>query len=303
MHTDTRGAHPSPEIVSEVTRYRDEPNARVIDLRPEGVSYLPVLSCRTGRARTVPPRLHVHPGVVEICYCLRGSLSFDTPDRTYAFLPGCVFTSREDEPHRMTANPKGLFVYRILVELPASGDVFDGLSPRDTTWLRRSLLALPRLFTVSSPDLRMAFERVFAAYDDRQGNADRRRIELRRRSLDILLACVDAAEKGIRRFSSPKVEKWVRRMEHAPEADYRLEDMCRNVQMRPAAFTRAFKEISGLPPGAYLRNCRIRAAMKFLDAGQSIASTALRLKFCSTQYFATVFKSETGTSPRAWQKR
>lgn len=299
----TRRIHPYSEVIREVTRYRDEPNARVIDLRPEGVGYLPVLSCRTGRVRTVPPRLHVHPGVVEVCYCLRGSLSFDTPGRTYAFLPGCVFTSREDEPHRMTANPKGLFVYRILVGRPAAGEAFDGLSPRDTAWLYRRLVALPRLFTVSNPDLRMAFERVFAAYDARQGNADRRRIELRRRSLDILLACVDAAEKGFSRRRSPKVEEWVRRMEHVPEADYRLEDMCHDAQMRPAAFTRAFKEISGLPPGAYLRNCRIRAAMTFLAAGQSIASTALRLKFCSAQYFATVFKSEVGVSPRTWQKR
>ena len=56
-------------------------------------------------------------------------------------------------------------------------------------------------------------------------------------------------------------------------------------------------------PNAYLRNCRIRAAMKLLEAGQSITSTALRLKFCSAQYFATVFKSEIGVSPRTWQRR
>lgn len=59
----------------------------------------------------------------------------------------------------MTANPKGLFVYRVLVTLPAAGACFDGLSADDSAWLRAHLLALPRLFFVSRPDLREAFER------------------------------------------------------------------------------------------------------------------------------------------------
>lgn len=290
-------------VVREVTRYRDEPGYRVLDMRPDGVGYLPVCSCRTGRMFSNPPAMHVHSGVVEICYCVRGSLSFETPDRMYSFLPGCVFTSREKEPHRMTANPKGLFVYRVLVKLPARGKRFDGLDAADSAWLRERIMNLPRRYFVSGPKLRTAFERLFAAYDDRGQGAERRRIELRRRSLDVLLACVDDAEKGFSRHRNPQIEEWVRRMEDSPEADYRLEDMCRSVRMRSVEFTRAFKEISGLPPGAYLRTCRIRTAMKLLDAGQSIASTALRLKFCSAQYFATVFKQETGISPRIWQKR
>ena len=290
-------------VVHESIRYRDEPGYRVLDMRPDGVGYLPVCSCRTGRVFSNPPAMHVHPGVVEICHCVRGSLSFETPERMYPFLPGCVFTSREKEPHRMTTNPRGLFVYRMLMKLPARGKRFDGLDATDSAWLRERIISLPRRYFVSGPELRIAFERLFAAYDDRSHGAERRRIELRRRALDVLLVCVDAAEKGIGRHRNPQIEDLVRRMEDSPEADYNIKDMCRDARMRPVEFTRAFKEISGLPPGAYLRNCRIRAAMKLLDAGSSIVSTALRLKFCSAQYFATVFKQETGISPRAWRKR
>ena len=92
-------------FTQEPLRYYDEPDRLVVDLRPEGVSFLPLASRRTGKSRTSPPAMHVHPGLVEICYCVRGSLSFETPNREYAFLPGCVFTSRAAEPHRMTANP------------------------------------------------------------------------------------------------------------------------------------------------------------------------------------------------------
>ena len=290
-------------VVRNIVCYRDEPNARVLDMRPEGVSYLHVLSCRTGRIRMQPPALHIHPGVLEICYCLRGSLAFKTPERTYAFLPGCVFTSRDNEPHNMTANPKGLFVYRVLAAMPSKGRNFDGLSAADSAWLRRQLLELPRLFTVQGSALRKAFERMFAAYDDRFADADRRRIELRRRALDILLECVDAAAQGTSRRRLPHVEEWVRRMEERPDADYPLGDMCRSCGLRPATFVQSFKEIAGLPPQAYLRSCRIMAAARLLDAGQSVTSVALKLRFCSAQYFATVFKEVTGVSPHAWRKR
>jgi AraC-like DNA-binding protein len=47
----------------------------------------------------------------------------------------------------------------------------------------------------------------------------------------------------------------------------------------------------------------MKMAAKMLDAGSSVLATALKLKFSSAQYFATVFKAETGLSPRAWRKR
>lgn len=288
---------------AEPLRYHREPGRLAVDLRPEGVSFMPMASRRTGRVRTDAPALHVHPGMVEICYCLRGSLAFETPAREWAFLPGCVFTSREDEPHRLTANPKGLFVYRVLAALPGPGGRFDGLDAADTAWLRGKILALPRRFRVSDGALKTAFEALFAAYEDRAREPARRRVELRRRALDVLLACVDAAARGAVRRVLPPVEDWVRRMERDPAADYSLPDMSRAARLTPAAFARAFKESAGLPPHAFLRRCRIQRAAKMLAEGRSVTATALALGFCTAQHFATAFKAETGRTPRDLRKR
>ena len=287
----------------EPLRYYNERGRLVVDMRNEGVGYMPVASRRTGSVRTSAPQMHVHPGMLEICYCLRGALAFQTPEREYKFLPGCVFTSRDDEPHRMTANPKGLFVYRVLVTLPAAGACFNGLSSDDSAWLRAHLLALPRLFFVSRSDLREAFERLFAAYMARSADPARRRLELRRRALDVLLACVDAAENESRRGDFPKVASIVKRMERAPTENYPLGQMLAEAGLSESTFIKAFKSVAGLPPQAYLRSCRMKMAAKMLDAGSSVLATALKLKFSSAQYFATVFKAETGLSPRAWRKR
>ena len=294
---------PAATCRHERIRYYNERGRLVVDMRREGVGYMPVASRRTGCIRTAAPQMHIHPGMLEICYCLRGSLAFQTPEREYRFLPGCVFTSREDEPHRMTENPKGLFVYRVLVALPAAGACFDGLSADDSAWLRARLLALPRLFFVSRADLREAFKRLFDAYTAQFADRVRRRLEMRRRALDVLVACVDAAGEESRRGEFPKVATIVKRMARAPTEDYPLDQMLVAAGLSESTFIKAFKSVAGLPPQAYLRTCRMKMAANMLDAGSSVLATALKLKFSSAQYFATVFKAETGLSPRAWRKR
>lgn len=291
------------EIVREKVRYRDERGYRVVDLRPDGVGCIPVCSCRTGRAVAAAPALHVHPGVIELCYCVRGMLAFETPERVYSFLPGSVFTSRETEPHRMMANPKGLFVYRILVKVAGSGGRLGPLGLEDSAWLRERLMNLPRRYFVRGKGLESAFERLFAAYDDRSADPARRRIELRRRALDVMLAFVDAAGQGVSRQRHPQIVRWVREMERNPLKEYPLHEMAESTGQAPAAFAKLFKEVAGLPPQAYLCNCRIRHAAGMLDAGKSVMSVALAHRFSSAQYFATVFKAVMGVTPREWRKR
>ena len=65
----------------EPLRYYNERGRLVVDMRKEGVGYMPVASRRTGCVRTSAPQMHIHPGMLEICYCLRGSLAFQTPER------------------------------------------------------------------------------------------------------------------------------------------------------------------------------------------------------------------------------
>ena len=92
-------------------------------------------------------------------------------------------------------------------------------------------------------------------------------------------------------------------METDPLADYSLAEMSRSSGVSPNVFSAMFKVTAGLPPQSYLKVCRIRMAKIWLAQGKmSIAAIADRLKFCSAQYFATVFKEITGMTPLAWRK-
>lgn len=74
--------------------------------------------------------------------------------------------------------------------------------------------------------------------------------------------------------------------------------MSRETRLPPGVFARRFAELAGLTPQSYRNACRIRKACRLLDAGKSVTDVAFALGFCSTSYFTTVFKRETGETPK-----
>ena len=92
-------------ISLEIDCYQDTVERRVVDLTRAGVSCLPVLGHTRFRRRWEDVEEHVHEGCLEISYCKSGQLAFESQGRIYPFLPGHVFVSRPDQPHRMKENP------------------------------------------------------------------------------------------------------------------------------------------------------------------------------------------------------
>lgn len=287
---------------AETTRYRDEPGGRVLDLRLEGVPFVEVLSRRECRVFSCGPLFHIHAGCVEIAYCVKGRLAFRTPGGELPFVPGDVFVSRDDEPHCLTSNPKGLFVYRILVRLPGAGRCMAGMTIEETRWICSALVSLPRRFQTSGKALRERFDRCFEIYDRREWPSVRRKAALRLSCQELLFAVLDAAESSVRQRILPGVAEWMRRMEADPAADYSLDAMSRSVGLSPNMFSRQFKCIAGLPPHAHLMACRVCKAEALLREGRmSIEAIAHTLRFASTQYFSTAFKSITGRTPSSFR--
>ena len=147
--------------------YYDEPDRKVVNLRAEGVPFIPLASRTLCRYTRESPGLHVHRGLGEIVYCVRGALSFETPERIWPFRPGDVFVSGPDEPHTMRMNLKGAFVYRFLVSWPRRGRTLPGLSADETAAIVKTLgNGSCRLF-VGGLGIKAAFDRLFEIYNDR----------------------------------------------------------------------------------------------------------------------------------------
>lgn len=282
--------------------YQDLPGRRVLDLRPCGVDCIPVLGSSNFRMIHPGTDYHIHPGCVEICLCVRGNLSFETDAAVYPFLPGSVFISTDREPHRMRHNPKGLMLYRVLFSVPRPGKRILDLTGQETRWIVRSLTHLPRRLFRATPKIRDAFEYLFHVYDTERLQAIRS-VKLKSATLELLISVIETARRPPAKVPD-RIAAIMKRMREHPSREYTIEALSDETSLSPSALSEAFKCAAGLPPHAYLLDCRVeRAKHLLLSTDRTVGSIAQELRFYSAQHFATTFKRIIGLSPQAFRKK
>ncbi|MDX9868281.1 MAG: AraC family transcriptional regulator, partial [Kiritimatiellia bacterium] len=236
--------------------------------------------------------------------CQRGSLVFESAGVPYPFLPGMIFISQPNEPHRLRANPKGLMMYWLFFRFPAKGKNLLGLPSAESAWLERALRHFPNRLFDGTDRVRHAFVRLFLLYDTLAANSARRRLSMRSTSLELLLALIEAAEVKPHHPDSSRIAPLIQAMRKHPERDYPMDDLLRQSALSPCMLARLFKQATGLPPHSFLLGCRIRRAQGLLQSTrQSISRIAADLNFASPQHFAMHFKRETGITPTAWRQK
>ena len=65
---------------------------------------------------------------------------------------------------------------------------------------------------------------------------------------------------------------------------------------------RDFKRMTGLTPGAYLRNRRLRHAAHLISQGASAAAAAAAARFADQSHLSRTFKRIHGITPAAFQR-
>ena len=279
---------------------------RVVDLRSDGIACIPVLERlrRKSMMEASTSAEHVHDGCVEIVFCQRGELTVESMGVTCPFRPGMVFVSRPDEPHRLSAFPRGMSIYSMLFRIGRRGTPVLELSCRESNCLRDALLSLPRRIFAGGDDIRIAFQRVFRVYDSERRGTSWRPLRLRVAVLDLLFAVIDAATVSCDISTSDQLAHVVADIRANPAVPFTLDQLAARTHLSPNHLARRFKQLTGLPPLAFRNLCRIEQAKRELaDTGRSIGSIAIRLGYSSTQNFATSFRLATRQTPRAWREK
>ena len=291
----------SQEIVEEPIFYEDGVDWRIIDLRPDGCDCLPLLARSSFRVARTGVDMHVHSRHIEICYCLKGNVLYDTTEGEFSVLPGRVFISQPGQPHRRCNNPKGMLLYRVLFAVPRKNTGILGLSLKESSALTRCLTQFPFRLCPGSIRVRTAFEHLFELYDTAPRRTIMRTLSMKSAALELLLAIAELPflPPSPHGRHNTRIKAIVARMEQRPNDDYPVEELAREAALSLVAFTDAFKRETGLPPHAFLLDVRVRRARADLtDSNLSVAAIAHRYQFPSPQHFATVFKQITGYSPR-----
>ena len=279
----------------------DTPERRVLDLSSE-LPFLPVL----GRSRSSKVRggavEHRHARCIEVTFCERGSVKFDCEGRAWSLLPGNMFVTQPQDAHRLRVNPKGAHLWWFFFRVPRRGEVIDSLTLAETRWLVGRLRSMPVRLFQGTDAVRDGFRELLAVVDREPAGSPSRSLRLREAALSLLLAVADAGHAGARIPRDDALRGIIDRMRRAPEADYNLDDLLAETRLSQSSLAFKFKQLVGLPPHAFLLECRIRRAKELLArTNRTVLDIATELKFSSSQHFATRFKQEAGVSPRAWR--
>ena len=282
--------------------YGDTPELRCIDLKADGLPCVPVLGRTRFLAQHESDGEHVHPGCVEIVYCIRGDdLAFEAGGKRYQFLPGHVFVSRPEEPHHLVSIPKGIFLYWCLFELPSRDGTVLGLGVRESRWLAQSLLELPRRHFEGTEAMRRLFNQLLELHDSTSQPSFVKKLLMRNAMFNLLMETVSASKTNPVVRSNRRLQRIVEDMRSDPGRDYSLAELATMSGLSPTSLNTSFKKMMGLPPHAFLLKCRIeRAKIELAKPGCRIGALAEELGFRSFRHFSAQFKAVTGCLPSKW---
>lgn len=284
--------------------YRDTPDLRVLDLSPDGIRCIPVLG-RThlrGAGSATTSEEHVHDECIEISFCQRGELAFESMGEVYRFSPGMVFVSRPNERHRLQVFPKGLLMYWMFFRIPKKNVPLLSLPSDEAKWLVKSLMEMPNRLFLGGDKIRLAFQRVFGVYDTEPRGTSQRTFRLRVAVQDLLLSILEMSSSEPKDECGNRIRQVIEEIRKDPVKPLTIDGLVSRLAMSPSNLISRFKRITGLPPLAFRNSCRIALAKRELEHGRrSVAAIAGELGYSSAQNFATQFRLATGKTPRDWQ--
>lgn len=286
-----------------VAKYMDTAERRVLDLRPTGLAEIPMLGTYSyNRARPDLP-LHRHARGLEICFLYRGSQVFEVGGQVYQLRGGDVFVTFPDEPHSTGGAPSEPGVlYWLNLRLPALGQRLLELPRGESASLVGGLLQLPERHFRATRQTRSLFGELLKLYDAPQ--IPHRRSRMRCTAIRLLLEILDGAQRHACASTSPRIREVVQLVREHPGDNYSLRQLARRVHVSLSHFKRVFKAETGLAPREFILQAKIDAAKRSLrDGDASVTRIAMELGFVSSQYFATVFRRMTGTTPTVYRRQ
>jgi len=248
---------------------------------------------------------------------LDGSLTNVMRTATMTLLPGDCFVVSPDERHAFT-QPESLVVYNILFtpELIAGEGRWLAGVPGLADFLfleplfRREAEHAPKLH-LDVGERAAALACIEAMERETTDRSPGYELAARARLLELLVHLGRAWSRAgadrpapLAKGQRDAVAAATAFMEERYGDDLSLRAIADAAYLSPHHFSELFKKRTGLSPWEYLGKLRIERAQELLRTGDApITEVALAVGFSDSSYFARVFKTQTGLTPRDWRQR
>lgn len=102
----------------------------------------------------------------------------------------------------------------------------------------------------------------------------------------------------------PYVGRALQRLHAAPDRDWSVDELGREVGLSRSALVDRFKALIGQPPMTYLTQWRIQLATQRLrDSHEGVASIGAQVGYASEAAFNRAFRRVVGMPPAAWRRQ
>lgn len=249
------------------------------------------------RARPGLPE-HSHRNAIEICFLVRGCQTYRVGRHWFRLRGGDVFIAFPNERHSTGGLPeeKGV-LYWMVLDVPRKGGRFLGLSTAQSRAVLHALLHPPFRHFRGGWVMKEHLDAITTLHLEGHGALNGFAMANHARAFlqEVIEKSHAASSKTPARPLAPALSYIERHLDEPCPVPLLAEQTGLSV----ARFKARFKEETGIPPAEYVLRAKIAGATRRLAAGgESITDIAHALGFSSSQYFATVFKRFTGTTPR-----
>ena len=260
--------------------------------------------------------LHRNEGI-ELTFLESGSMPVTVERRKATMGPDQLLITRPWQPHQLGDPDVGVgrLAWAILdvgVRHPHQAWRWPSwlvLTPTDLTALTRYLRHNEQLLWDAPADVRRCFQVLCQAIEaDRRGShASRIAVTIN----DLLLLLLDLFRSSRIRLSRAltssrrSVELFLKELPGRLSDPWTLEGMAEKCGVGVTRFVHHCRKITNRAPMKHLNHLRVDEACRLLRErdDRNITEVALSCGFTSSQYFANVFRSQVGVSPRAYRKQ
>lgn len=245
---------------------------------------------------------HRHKDSMEICYLAKGEQIYEVEGVEYSISGGDVFLTFPNEMHGTGKFPeeKGMLYWLILEILDDQKAFFDQKGETAQNF-RDMLISMPSRCFTGSNILKYYIDEIIEYCMDK--TRPLRQVAVESLILSFLLEVISCSRNQDDENISPAIQRVKEYIQENLDQDISVEDMAEISGLSTYWFKEKFKKETGYSPADFVSRRKIEEAKKYLVSGaKSITDIAFSLGFSSSQYFATVFKRYTGTTPTNYRE-
>ncbi len=253
------------------------------------------------KAAPAPLILHHHKDCIEFLIATSGQFKFYLDDEKYNITGNQIFIAKPGQSHGTLPDSffRGEYYWIILkisdlknflfLQEDAARNFIERLSKIDTSVanieLEHFIPFLKACFIKMSKDNRLGYRFEIANHI----------VHL----LECILYSCSISPSSI----SKEMEHVLNYIHKNTKLNISLEHLAEMCNLSHSHFKKRFREEVGTSPRDYVNTCKIDLAKRLLIDGSSITDIAMSLSYDSPNYFSTVFKKYTGSTPSEFLKQ